>query len=277
MTDATHGRDLFNVSNVFNVRNLTNATNMTNASDCIDCHNNYDCSGIKCMLPRLPPKLKEMVDNKVLENAKRIIKRIYEGTRVGDNTDYEKHTHLLDTQIYKSTNKLFDLANYRVVFDKDGIDFDFKPTLAFEAFSIDVFDKAREHFMSNTDKFEDSGLRDGLITEEMGYSQMIVDLINDTSDFKSVYDFKRDAKKGVISFKSLHHMNDIELEEYQKYVESISKETNEIRCDPKSPDYLLCVTKKKEIKESEEKLEEEKQNGEKGEEDEEDKEKKETD
>ena len=74
----------------------------------------------------------------------------------------------------------------------------------------------------------------------------------------SVHDFVSDARKGVISFKSINDKNDLELMAYDHYLKKISHEDdkNFVFCDPEKHDYKYCMLKKKEIEKAE--LQEEK-------------------
>lgn len=248
VSNATHGSKLFNVTDVYNVRNLTNATNMTSATNCVGCENNYNCNGEKCNIPRIPSHIQQVLDKKIFENTERIVKRLYDLTLIGDVSNYRKHQQLFDRHIFRANNYLFDLARYRVIFDVDGIDFDYYVSNAFDIDSSEVFKKAVEHLSKSKSDFMDSGIKDGLIVQEEGFVPTIVDIINSNSDFMSVHDFMRDADKGVISYASLMQKDDLELEAYDHYVKKLSREEDEqIYCDPRKPDYSECQIKKKEI------------------------------
>jgi hypothetical protein len=248
VNNATNGSFLFNATDINNGRNLTNATNMTNASDCIGCENNYDCVGLKCMIHRVSAQLKDALEKKVSENTMKIIKRIYYLTRVGDVENYKKHDDLFDRHIFRANNYLFDLARYKVIFDSDGFDFDYRVTAAFNAYSTTVFKAAYTHFSKDSLDFKDRGITDGLINEDQGFPREVVDLINDNADFMSVHDFINDANKGVISYESLKERDDLELEAYDNYLRRISREEDlEIVCKASRPDYRECEAKKMEI------------------------------
>lgn len=248
-TNATHAIQVSNVTDVYNVKNLTHASNMTNATHCENCHNNYNCTAVKCMVPRVDPSFQQAIDKKVLENTRRLVKRLYDAARIGDIAEYESRPSLLDRHIFRANTLLFDLARYRVIFDADGIDLLYGTGDALEPNPRGVIDGAIEHFTKSASEFEDGGIHNGHIEVDEGYNEDVVEVINENSDFGCVHDFVRDARKGIISFKSIEDRKGVELRAYDQYLKKISKEgkTDYKVCKEGTVDYLYCQLNQKEV------------------------------
>lgn len=265
LTNVRNADLIFNSTDISNAYNLTNATNMTNASNCVGCENNYDCDGIRCMIHRVAADLQAVLDEKVAANTAKIIKRIYDLTRVGDVQTYKNNEDLFDRHIFRANNYLFDIARYKVIFDADGFDFDYQVSAAFDSYSTGVFQAAYGHFTKSKFDFESTGIYEGTLTEDEGYPRVVVDLINENADFNSVHDFMSDAEKGVISFDSLREKDDAELMAYDHYLHRISREHDlEITCKASAPDFKECEAIKEEVKRAEQEMEKAKKNGEEG-------------
>lgn len=249
VVNAVNSTMIFGSIDIANSKNLTNASNMTNATHCTDCKDHSDCTGEACfIIPKSPFEI--ALENKMFFSSKKIIERLYDLSNVGDLETYKASTKLLDVELYRADNYLYDIARYKLIFDEDGSDLDFR--VDEEKFIPDskaLVEKAVNYLIKDKTSFQDDDIDSGLIDPEDGYAVRIADLVNANGDFKSVYEAGRDVARGVISYESMNEKDDKELEAYDEYVYSLGREEDErILCDPRGKDFADCQRKHDEIK-----------------------------
>ena len=248
VTNTANSSSIFNSEDISNSKNLTNASNMTNATHCTECKDHANCSGKACFEVIKSP-FEIALENKMFFSSKKIIERLYELSNVGDLETYKTNTKLLDLELFRADNYLFDLARYKIIFDEDGTNLDFRiDAEKFVPDNTNLIEKAVRYIIKDKEAFRDDDIDSGIIDSDEGYAIRIADLVNANSDFKCLYDSQRDIKRGVISYKSLINKNDLELEADDDYLFSLKREEDErIICDSGAPDFADCQRKKKEM------------------------------
>ena len=267
VTNAEHSSKIFDSSDILHGFNLTNATNMTNASNCAECKNRENCQGKACNEP-VKSEYEIALENKIYYTTMDIVERLYGMTNIGDAGPYVENPNDFDPYLYRANNFLYDLSRYRSIFDEDGIVLDFRTTEKFVKDKKEIVEAAVEHFIKSDKDYKHNGIKVGKVDAEFDeFDIRIADLVNNNSDFLSVHHFLRDAKKGVISYKSMQGKNELELQAYDEYLEVIGQEEGGgiIECQEGNSGFEDClnkrrmvelVLKQKQIEEEEKALEE---------------------
>jgi hypothetical protein len=247
VTNAKDSVKIFNSTDILNGYNLTNATNMTNASSCANCTDRENCQGKACNEP-VKSEFELALETKIYYSTMEIAERLYGMTTMGDAESYLENEDEFDPFLYRANNLLYDLSRYRSIFDEDGIVLDFRTTEEFIKDKKSVIEAATKHLIKKDSDYLDDGVKTGLIDpEDDGFDIRISDLINKNSDFLSVHNFLRDAQSGVISYESMQEKNDLEMEAYDEYLETIGQEEGGgiVECEEGASGFEDCLSKKR--------------------------------